>query len=55
MFLIFNIIYIIFKYNKNQKGCDNMQTISGKIMKTYNKFIGQIMTRNNKKRGNENF
>ena len=32
-----------------------MQTISGKIMKTYNKFIGQIITRNNKKRGNEKF
>lgn len=24
-------------------------------MKTYNKFIGQIITRNNKKRGNEKF
>ena len=32
-----------------------MQTISGKIMKTYNKFIGQIITRDNKNRGNEKF
>lgn len=32
-----------------------MQTISGKIIKTYNRFIGQIITKNNKKRGNENF
>ena len=30
-----------------------MQTISGKIMKTYNKFIGQIITQKN--RGNEKF
>ena len=32
-----------------------MQTISGKIMKTCNKFIGQIITRNNRKIGNEKF
>ena len=32
-----------------------MQTISGKILKTCNKFIGQIITRNNRKIGNEKF
>ena len=32
-----------------------MQTISGKILRTYDKFIGQIITRNNKKVGNEKF
>lgn len=32
-----------------------MQIISGKITKTYNKFVGQIITRNNKKRSNETF
>lgn len=30
-----------------------MQTISGKIIRTCDKFIGQIITRNNKKVGNE--
>ena len=37
------------------KGCDNMQMISRKIVKTCNRFIGQIITRNNKNRGNQKF
>ena len=32
-----------------------MQVISGKVLKTYNKFIGKIITKDNKKRGNERF
>lgn len=32
-----------------------MQTISGKILKSYSKFVGQIIKRNNKKIGNEKF
>lgn len=48
---IFNIGILI----KIMKGCDNMQTISGKILKSYSKFMGQIITRNNKKIGNEKF
>lgn len=32
-----------------------MQIISGKIVKSYSKFIGQILTRKNKKICNQNF